>query len=85
MTIKKLSAGVAHTVPADVRKLITTAPKIHTVWEDLTPLARNEWLCWIIDAKKLETRNRRMRIMTEKLLAGDRRPCCWMGCPHRKK
>ncbi len=83
MTTHKISAGVAHKVPVDLRAILSVSPKVHLVWEDLTPLARNEWLCWIIDAKKLETRERRKRIMSENLIAGKRRPCCWVGCPHR--
>jgi uncharacterized protein YdeI (YjbR/CyaY-like superfamily) len=78
-----VSSGVVHKVPADVRTLLTSKPKIHLFWEDITPLARNEWLCWIESAKQLETRNRRMSIMVDKLTRGERRPCCWAGCGHR--
>jgi uncharacterized protein YdeI (YjbR/CyaY-like superfamily) len=66
-----------------MRKKFTSMPAVHAVWKDITPLARNEWICWITSAKKPETRERRMRIMTENLVAGKRRPCCWPGCPHR--
>lgn len=83
MAINKLSPGTVHKIPADVRKLLTANPKLRVVWQDITPLARNEWLCWIMNAKKLETRDRRKRIMADKFGKGDRRPCCWMGCPHR--
>lgn len=83
MTKKDISAGAAHKAPADLRKILTSKPALRLVWEDITPLARNEWICWIESAKKLETRNRRIRIMCENLLAGKRRPCCWAGCPHR--
>ena len=75
--------GMVHRVPVGVKKVLISHPKVHVVWEDITPLARNEWICWIESAKKSETRERRMRIMRKKLLAGDRRPCCWAGCPHR--
>jgi len=80
---KAVSAGVAHKVPADLQKIITSTPKLQAMWEGITPLARNEWLCWIESAKKSETRDRRIRIMRENLLAGKCRPCCWAGCPHR--
>ena len=83
MTKEKLSAGVVHAIPIDVRQVIFATPKVHVVWEDITPLARNEWICWIESAKKQETRDRRIRIMCENLLAGKRRPCCWAGCIHR--
>lgn len=84
MKVQKISAGVVHKVPSDLKTILTTKPKIYLVWEDLTPLARNEWLCWIDNAKKMETRLRRLKIMSENLLTGKRRPCCWVGCLHRK-
>lgn len=78
-----ISQGVVHKVPADMQKLLTSTPDVLTVWEDITPLARNEWICWVESAKQKETRARRMRIMGENLGAGKRRPCCWAGCTHR--
>lgn len=83
-SVKKLRAG-RHTVPADWRKALLEASLAHTLWEDITPLARNEWICWILDAKKLETRQRRIEVGISKLKSGMRRPCCWAGCTHRSK
>jgi uncharacterized protein YdeI (YjbR/CyaY-like superfamily) len=80
---KKASNGVVHKVPIDLKKKITSSSKLHEMWEDITPLARNEWLCWIESAKQSETRDRRIRLMSENLVAGKRRPCCWAGCMHR--
>jgi uncharacterized protein YdeI (YjbR/CyaY-like superfamily) len=80
---KRVSTGTVHRVPADVKALLIATPKVWIVWEDITPLARNEWICWIESAKKDETRDRRIKIMQDKLLKGDRRPCCWAGCIHR--
>ncbi len=57
MTKKKISTGVAHKVPEDLRKTLTANPDALTEWEDITPFARNEWICWIESAKKLETRS----------------------------
>lgn len=85
MPSKTLSQGVAHTVPQDMRVLILSTPKIYSIWEDITPLARNEWICWVIDAKKEETRKHRLDVMVSKMNSGMRRPCCWAGCTHRKK
>lgn len=82
MNKNKISQGVVHRVPADIQKILTRTPAILAIWEDITPLARNEWICWIESAKQEETRNRRMRIMSENLIAGKRRPCCWAGCTH---
>ena len=83
MSKKTISAGVVHRLPEDVRKILTSTPKALEVWEDITPLARNEYICWIEDAKKLETMERRLKWMCENLIIGKRRPCCWAGCGHR--
>lgn len=83
MSSPKIATGVVHTVPKDLHSILTSDNKVREVWNDGTPLARNEWLCWITSAKKGETRERRIRIMTENLIQGQRRPCCWAGCTHR--
>ncbi len=83
MAQKRVVAKMVHRAPLDVQEMLASKQGIQTLWEDLTPLARNEWICWITSAKKNETRSRRMRIMSENLLKGKRRPCCWAGCPHR--
>ena len=83
MSKQKISSGVVHNVPTDLQKILTSKLLVRTVWEDITPLARNEWICWIESAKKEETRERRIKIMCENLAEGKRRPCCWAGCTHR--
>lgn len=83
MTKKIIIYGVLHKMPVDLRQALTSAPKAQAVWEDITPLARNEWVCWVESAKKLETRKRRIARTRAELLGGQRRPCCWAGCPHR--
>ncbi|MEX0748955.1 MAG: YdeI/OmpD-associated family protein [Candidatus Saccharimonadales bacterium] len=85
MTSSELSHGVVHKVPADLRTVLISSAKVKVAWEDITPLARNEWICWIEDAKKPETRRRRIKRTHEELIAGKRRPCCWAGCIHRQK
>jgi uncharacterized protein YdeI (YjbR/CyaY-like superfamily) len=80
---KKISAGVVHTVPVDLKKILLSKSKILEQWESLTPLARNEWICWIISVKKQETRDDHIRRIQEDQLNGKRRPCCWAGCSHR--
>lgn len=80
----KVSEGTVHEMPDDLKKTLTSSKKVTELWEDITPLARNEFICWVEDAKKDETRKRRIRRTKEELLDGERRPCCWMGCVHRK-
>ena len=82
---KKASNGMIHTLPIDLQKAIISTPKALVVWEDITSLARNEWICWVTSGKKAETRNIRIEKAISKLKGGMRRPCCWVGCPHRFK
>lgn len=83
MSKKLISGGAAHKVPAELRKALIADAEARAKWEDITPLARNEWICWIESAKKPETRNRRIEWVRTELRDGKRRPCCWPGCPHR--
>lgn len=84
MTKKDISNGVVHKVPADLREKLTSDPKAFAAWESLTPLARNEWICWIVFVKKDETRKEHVKRTIGELKEGMRRPCCWIGCIHRK-
>jgi len=81
--VRVIDDGVVHKAPIDLKKALASEPNALETWSDITPLARNEWICWIESAKKLETREKRIRIARENLAAGKRRPCCWPGCPHR--
>jgi len=83
MANKDISSGTVHEVPADLRDALTADPKALAAWEDLTPLARNEWICWTISVKKPETRKQHVERVCTELKEGMRRPCCWMGCIHR--
>ena len=80
---KEISNGVMHKMPTDLKKAITSVSRSREAWEDITPLARNEFICWIEDAKKPETRVHRIERTCNELAQGKRRPCCWAGCPHR--
>lgn len=73
-----------HKLPADMRRALVKDAKAVTAWESLTPLARNEWICWVTFVKKAETRAEHVERMIEELKDGERRPCCWIGCIHRK-
>ncbi len=83
MTKKNISGGVVHELPTDLKKALASNPKALETWEDITPLARNEYICWITSPKKPETRAKRIEWGCENLQEGKRRPCCWPGCPHR--
>lgn len=83
MKADKISGGVVHKLPGDLKKAILSSSKASKAWEDITPLGRNEWICWVEDAKKPETRRHRIERALNELGQGKRRPCCWIGCVHR--
>ena len=85
MTKKGIASGVIHSVPADLEKTLTGTPAARAAWEDITPLSRNEWICWILSTKKPETRKHRIERTGTELIEGVRRPCCWAGCIHRSR
>ena len=80
---KSLSGGGVHDLPADLEDALKRDSRALATWEDITPLARNEWICWIESARKLETRRKRIDWGCSNLSDGKRRPCCWPGCSHR--
>ncbi len=83
MARKTISAGVVHDLPDDLHKALRSDAKALAAWEDITPLARNEWICWVTIVKKAETREEHVKRLVSQLKEGMRRPCCWPGCPHR--
>jgi uncharacterized protein YdeI (YjbR/CyaY-like superfamily) len=78
-----IPGGVVHALPDALEAALRGDPKALATWEDITPLARNEWICWMTSAKKDETRRKRLEWGRASLSEGKRRPCCWPGCPHR--
>ena len=83
MVAKAILGGTVHTMPADFRKAISSSKAVFALWQDITPLARNEWICWVISGVKAETRGIRIKKGVSKMKGGMRRPCCWVGCLHR--
>jgi hypothetical protein len=85
MTVRKqvISGGAVHALPEDLRKTLACDAEALAVWEDLTPLARNEWICWTISVKRPDTRQQHVERVRTELKEGMRRPCCWYGCIHR--
>lgn len=84
MINRQISNGTVHKMPSDVRKALASEKKALAAWEGITPLARNEWICWTISVKKDETRKEHIERMVDQLKEGKRRPCCWIGCIHRR-
>lgn len=84
MTKDKISDGTVHKLPADLKKALLSSSKAVAAWEDISPLARNEWICWTVTVKQQKTRDDHVRRVVSELKGGKRRPCCWIGCIHRK-
>lgn len=84
MATKTVTNGAVHTVPADLKKALLSSSDALDKWETLTPLARNEWICWTISVKLQKTREEHVKRVIEDLKKGKRRPCCWIGCIHRQ-
>lgn len=82
-TLADIPGGVVHDLPEDLESALVSRSRALATWMDITPLARNEWICWVTSAKKAETRAKRIRWGCANLEDGKRRPCCWPGCPHR--
>lgn len=80
-----VAGGVVHEMPADLREALVGNGPALALWQDITPLGRNEFICWVEEAKQAKTRERRIRRTQEELLEGKRRPCCWPGCQHRER
>ncbi len=78
-----VSEGTVHKLPPDLRKALLANETAMEQWEDITPLARNEWICWTITVKQQKTREEHVKRTVKELAEGKRRPCCWIGCIHR--
>jgi len=84
MPKKTTITGPLHRLPKDMRFVLDANKDVLKVWDTLTPLARNEWICWVTIVKKKETREEHLVRLCEDIRKGKRRPCCWPGCPHRR-
>lgn len=85
MAREKLAEGVVHKVPTDLRRALISDNLVLGKWQSLTPLSRNEWICWNITVKQPKTRADHIKRTVTELKQGKRRPCCWIGCVHRKE
>src|SRR5947209_1785228 len=85
MSTEQVATGVVHELPSDLRAALLANAVALEAWNGITPLARNEFICWVESAKQDATRERRIRRTQEELEDGMRRPCCWPGCSHRER
>ncbi|MEY2986340.1 MAG: hypothetical protein RJB24_569 [Candidatus Parcubacteria bacterium] len=75
--------GILHPITEDISQALEDNSIILDKWNQLTPIQRNEWICWITIVKKSETRLNHIQRMLEEIQTGNKTPCCWPGCPHR--
>lgn len=80
----EIKSGVVHEVPDDLRAVLLSHSDLLTLWNKLTPIQRNEWICWVTIVKTEKTRLEHLERLNDDILKGKRNPCCWPGCPHRK-
>ncbi|WP_298127864.1 YdeI/OmpD-associated family protein [Brevundimonas sp.] len=81
--MSELAQGTVHGTGPDLEVALRSDPEALALWQGLTPLGRNEFLCWIEDARQPKTRARRIVRTLEEMRDGKTRPCCWVGCIHR--
>lgn len=75
--------GTVHQAAEDLQAALCADPQLLALWEKLSPIGRNEFICWVEEAKQPATRQRRITRTGEELREGKKRPCCWAGCIHR--
>jgi len=85
MSDQPANTNFLHEMPDDIQAILSSDAELTKLWDGLTPLAKNEWICWVTSVKKEETRKEHLIRLKEDLLRGKRRPCCWPGCPHRRE
>lgn len=83
MTNQDVTVGTAHELPTDLKSALASSKRAQEAWKDITPLARNEWICWTVTVKQQKTRDEHIKRAVKELAEGKRRPCCWAGCSHR--
>ena len=84
MSAQVISTSFFHKIPKDLQEVLKSNHDVLQLWNRLTPLVRNEWVCWVTMVKKDETRQEHLKRFCADLRKGKRRPCCWPGCPHRR-
>ncbi|HOZ84168.1 MAG TPA: YdeI/OmpD-associated family protein [Niabella sp.] len=80
----KIESGILHEVPTDIEAALIVDTSLLERWNKLTPIQRNEWICWVTIVKKTETREEHILRLSNDVKEGKKQPCCWPGCPHRR-
>ena len=77
VAIEPTKEWIEPVVPEDMKKALADSPKAKALWDDITPMARWDWVRWVRAVKTEETREKHIVVMLDKLHKGMRRPCCF--------
>jgi hypothetical protein len=77
VSIEPIKDWIEPEVPEDFKEALTASPEAEALWNDITPLARWDWIRWIRAVKTQETRQKHIEVALDKLNKGMRRPCCF--------
>jgi len=77
VTLGQTNEWIEPEIPEDLQKALSSSPKAHALWKDITPMARWDWVRWIRAVKTPETRQKHIEVALSKLNKGMRRPCCF--------
>lgn len=64
-------------MPADWKKALAANPQQQKLWNEITPMARWDWIRWIRMSANPDTRKKHIDVALSKMKAGERRPCCF--------
>lgn len=84
-TASTIPAGTIHSLPISIEKTLMSNIDVLDMWNNLTPLARNERICRVTMPKQEETKQKHLVRLVEDIRSGKKRPCCWPGCPHHRE
>ncbi len=78
----EIKQGHIHSLPENWKEVFLSDRLLAENRNKLTDIARNEWIFWVLSAKKEVTQQKRFSRLVEQSKEGNKRPCCWPGCPH---
>jgi hypothetical protein len=64
-------------VPTDLRDALKAHPAAKATWTATTAIARRDWITWMTQGKKAETRGKRLAAAIDMLEHGKKRVCCF--------
>ena len=77
IAIEPMAAWPEPKIPADLRRALASDPETSSLWTDITPVARWDWIRWIGSTRNPETRAIRIEKTQSKHRSGKRAACCF--------